>query len=324
MNSFMDAVRGHFEARNRAWITLDSDELAKGAGTGPDAKWYKSVQRTLRQKYRAYTLQGKKLLRVHSHIRIHQAIPMRDRHTMQVQIEEHIRWVYSDRGALGVEARIIQHRQNWVVHRDRWTLVQASESNERDRLDKEEMLHQPQDAKLPLFAYARVRNGNLYDRVQSTRYAELWWNGFNPEYRSFSDDCTNFISQCLFAGRMPQSGGQTRESGWWYKFGNSNMAEPWSYSWSTSHALAQYLLHHVGAQRLQHARELKMGDLIFYDWDGSGSYRHTTIVTDFDESCEPLVNAHSDPSYHRPYTYLDSRAWTPQTRYLFIHLPDKF
>lgn len=36
-----------------------------------------------------------------------------------------------------------------------------------------------------------------YNRLEAVKYAERWWNSFNPEYRRFEDDCTNYISQCL-------------------------------------------------------------------------------------------------------------------------------
>lgn len=39
-----------------------------------------------------------------------------------------------------------------------------------------------------------------YERMRAVQYAERWWNEFNPDYYKFTDDCTNFISQCLHAG----------------------------------------------------------------------------------------------------------------------------
>jgi hypothetical protein len=168
------------------------------------------------------------------------------------------------------------------------------------------------------------KNCTRYDRVRALRYAELWWDSFNPTFtRIATDDCTNFISQCLFAGHMRMTGGQNRSSGWWYRFGSSSRPAAWSHSWVVSHLLYQHVTQRVGARTIQNARELRIGDLIFYDWDGDGRYTHSTIVTDFDGRGDPLVNAHTDPSYHRHYWYLDSRAWTPRTRYAFVQIPDE-
>ena len=42
-----------------------------------------------------------------------------------------------------------------------------------------------------------------YDRRRAVEYALRWALSRNPEYYDFEDiggDCTNFVSQCLFAG----------------------------------------------------------------------------------------------------------------------------
>lgn len=49
-----------------------------------------------------------------------------------------------------------------------------------------------------------------YERMKAVQYAERWWNEFNPRYHKFTDDCTNFISQCLHAGGIPMWGRQTK------------------------------------------------------------------------------------------------------------------
>ncbi|PNB67364.1 hypothetical protein C1X64_31150, partial [Pseudomonas sp. GW456-E7] len=45
-----------------------------------------------------------------------------------------------------------------------------------------------------------------YDRLGAVQYAEKFWNKRNPAYKNFSDNCTNFISQCLHAGGAPMRG----------------------------------------------------------------------------------------------------------------------
>lgn len=63
-----------------------------------------------------------------------------------------------------------------------------------------------------------------------------------------------------------------------------------------------------------------MGDVIIYDWDGDGSYQHSTIVTAFDAGGMPLVNAHTTPSKHRYWDYRNSYAWSENTVYRFFGL----
>ena len=44
-----------------------------------------------------------------------------------------------------------------------------------------------------------------YDRRAAVEYAHKWAFGRNPEFYDFSEiggDCTNFASQCLYAGAV--------------------------------------------------------------------------------------------------------------------------
>jgi hypothetical protein len=155
-----------------------------------------------------------------------------------------------------------------------------------------------------------------YDRLQAVQYAALWWNGFNPLFRSFDNDCTNFISQCLLAGNMPMEYTGRRDAGWWYRGPN----EDWSFSWTVAHSLRWYLDTSKRGVTRNSARELELGDIISYDFDGDGVWQHNTIVVGYDPQGEPLVAAHTLPSWGRPWRYADSPVYTPRTRYLFWHI----
>jgi hypothetical protein len=165
---------------------------------------------------------------------------------------------------------------------------------------------------------------NSYNREAAVQYANQWWNSANPRFHHFEVDCTNFVSQCLFAGAIPMHYTNRRDSGWWYE-GYVGGRERWSYSWAVAHSLQTYLLSSQGgvrAERKREASELSLGDVISYDWEGDARFTHTTIVTGFDPSGAPLVNAHTNDSAHRHWEYRDSYAWTANTRYTFIHIPD--
>ncbi|MRG86819.1 amidase domain-containing protein [Salinibacillus xinjiangensis] len=156
-----------------------------------------------------------------------------------------------------------------------------------------------------------------YDRRKAVQYAERWWNGYNPAYRKFEDDCTSFISQCLRAGGAPMWGGPNRSKGWWYQGNN------WSYSWSVAHALRWYLSgskQGLTAKEVDHAENLLPGDVICYDFEGDGRWNHNTIVVAKDGRGEPLVNAHTVNSRHRYWRYEDSTAWTPNCQYKFFRI----
>lgn len=158
-----------------------------------------------------------------------------------------------------------------------------------------------------------------YDRQKAVQYANRWWNSYNPAYKQFENDCTNFISQCLRAGGAPMWGSPARGKGWWYSGGT------WSYSWTVANALRWYL---SGAKKglkgteVERARELIPGDVICYDFEGDGRWNHNTIVVDKDAFGEPLVNAHTYNSYHRYWDYEDSTAYTANIKYKFFRIGD--
>ncbi|TBL71246.1 hypothetical protein EYB31_30735 [Paenibacillus thalictri] len=164
----------------------------------------------------------------------------------------------------------------------------------------------------------------VYDRTKAVQYADRWWNGNNPAYTTFEVDCTSFISQCLFAGGAPMNYTGKRNVGWWYK-GRIQGQELWSFSWAVSNSFQWYLTASrsgLRAVEVESPWQLTYGDVIVYDWDGSGRFQHSTIVTAFDPNGMPLVNAHTVSSQHRYWQYIDSPAWTPRTRYRFLHIVD--
>lgn len=323
MNNCVDAIRAYFEVKNRVWINADLSALAQAARVTPTASWWKHISNGIAAKQRELKHRQSKLLRAHTHVNIQKVEEDGDRKA-HAYAEEHVTWVYRDGPDYGVESRVVQHRQRWIRKGPQWFLDRAWESDESQHETNPLSSAGITVSQTGLTVTPDVyRNCTSYDRVRVLRYAELWWNRWNPSFPQFTDDCTNFVSQCLWAGNVQMRKGDSRASGWWYKFGQTaSGGDNWSYSWSTSQALYLYLLNRLNASVLQSPRELRIGDLVFYDWDGSGRFHHTAVVTDFDHRGDPLVNSHTDASYHRHYLYLDSRAWTPNTKYAFVHLPD--
>lgn len=158
-----------------------------------------------------------------------------------------------------------------------------------------------------------------YDRRAAVRYAERWWNSYNPAYKKFDVDCTNFVSQCVHAGNAPMRGYPDRSKGWWYR------DKQWSYSWAVAHSFRWYLSGSqsgLQAREASSAEELQPGDVICYDFEGDGKWNHNTIVVAKDGNNEPLVNAHTTNSRMRFWDYTDSTAWTPDISYKFFHIID--
>ena len=67
-----------------------------------------------------------------------------------------------------------------------------------------------------------------YDREAAVRYAHRWAYGRNPRFYNFDElggDCTNFASQCLYAGTGIMNYAPT--FGWYY-LGPNDKAPAWT------------------------------------------------------------------------------------------------
>ncbi|MDL4840400.1 amidase domain-containing protein [Aquibacillus rhizosphaerae] len=188
-------------------------------------------------------------------------------------------------------------------------------------VEDKEILSEEQQEPIPTIDPLQRENGPdqrfEYDRRTAVQYAERWWNDYNPDYKKFSVDCTNYVSQCLHAGGAPMKGAPNRGSGWWYE------DNTWSYSWAVAHSLRWYLSgsnQGLKGKELENAIDLLPGDIICYDFEGDGKWDHNTIVVDKDNDGMPLVNAHTNNSRHRYWSYEDSYAWTSECKYKFFRI----
>ncbi len=77
------------------------------------------------------------------------------------------------------------------------------------------------------------------------------------------------------------------------------------------------------AKQVGSASELQIGDVIFYDFQGTGVIDHSTIVTSI-RSGIPYVHAHTNDSENRHYQYRNSGAYTPNIKYYFYRISDVF
>jgi len=136
-----------------------------------------------------------------------------------------------------------------------------------------------------------------YDRAAAVRYAEQWALRRNPAYGDFTHlggDCTNFISQCLYAGSGVMNG--TEDTGWYYR--GMNRRAP---AWSGVKFLHRFLLRESGAGPVGEEAELGEllpGDVIFLS-DGNRLYHSLMVVR---SEGVPLIAAHTADSWLRPLT----------------------
>ena len=126
---------------------------------------------------------------------------------------------------------------------------------------------------------------NTYYGYDAADYANTYALHYNAYYRSYNDDCTNFVSQALFAGGMPMQGeyGEGYLS-WWY-----SISQGPSNSWINVGLLKTYLTddNPGGTQEAEWGpaqdrtpytpNSIVEGDLIFYNWSGGIGMDHVSM-----------------------------------------------
>ncbi|MBQ9315126.1 MAG: amidase domain-containing protein [Clostridia bacterium] len=135
-----------------------------------------------------------------------------------------------------------------------------------------------------------------YQREKAVNYALKWALSRNPYYYNYDylgGDCTNFISQCLFAG-IPQM--NYRGYGWYYIDANNK-----SPSWTGVRYLYDFLIsnRYEGPQGVEIQKsELEIGDIIQLSFSNN-IYGHSLIVTSIENEAI-RVCAHTVDSKNRP------------------------
>ena len=128
-----------------------------------------------------------------------------------------------------------------------------------------------------------------YDRNAAVKYAKTWAKSRNPVYYDFEStggDCTNFVSQCLFAGAKIMN--FTPQTGWYYR-SLSDRAP----AWSSVFYLRNFLTKNVGVGPHAIVAEMKdvlPGDIVQF-CEGNGRCYHSALITQV--SPVILVAAHT-------------------------------
>jgi len=135
----------------------------------------------------------------------------------------------------------------------------------------------------------------VYNRTAAYNYAENHWNDYNDWYEDFcgsGGDCANFASQVVLAGEYPKQWSGSYQ--WWYNHngtqdpGNDTWSTSWINVWYQKLALDYHYGYFTGS-----ANNLKVGDLVYMDWTGDGTWDHVAIVVVADPSGgNPLLDAH--------------------------------
>lgn len=145
-----------------------------------------------------------------------------------------------------------------------------------------------------------------YDRDAAVAYARRWALSRNPVYYDFQElggDCTNFASQCLFAGAGIMN--YTPVTGWFYRSASDRSA-----SWTGVEYLYDFLTGNRSVGPYARAAErgsVLPGDIVQLG-TRDGHFYHTPVITAV--SPQILVAAHTFDALDRPlstYSYAAAR-----------------
>ena len=148
-----------------------------------------------------------------------------------------------------------------------------------------------------------------YDRKAAVLYAHAWAYGRNPQfydYEKLGGDCTNFASQCIFAGSGIMN--FTPTFGWYYITANQK-APAWTG--------VMYLWNFLTRKRLSvgpigeecSLEQLRPGDLVQLSFKGE-DFQHSPIVVsvgDVPALENILIAAHSYDADNRPLSTYEFR-----------------
>ena len=145
-----------------------------------------------------------------------------------------------------------------------------------------------------------------YNRMSAVDYARKWALSRNPAYYDFQEiggDCTNFASQCIYAGAGVMNG--TPVTGWYYYSASNRSA-----SWTGVEYLYNFLANNRSVGPYGHIvpeDEAQPGDIVQLG-DSNGRFYHSPVITQIKPII--LVAAHTYDALDRPlasYTYYTAR-----------------
>lgn len=150
-----------------------------------------------------------------------------------------------------------------------------------------------------------------YNRIAAVFYAHRWAYGRNPafyDYEKIGGDCTNFASQCVYAGSGVMN--YTKDLGWYYIDANNKAP-----AWTGVEYFHQFMTRDeasVGPVAQEASiSQMEPGDVIQLSLDGE-RWNHSPVVVGLlrqpaRRPSEVLIAAHSYDSDNRPLSSYDYR-----------------
>jgi hypothetical protein len=184
-----------------------------------------------------------------------------------------------------------------------------------------------EDSNIPVFGSRSGRDNSFYDRSKAKAYIDTYWKNYNPEYPSFHQgggDCTNFVSQVLYAGGMPWADDKNPanhrlSTNWYCKPGatSKDSDRRITFSWKIAAAFKAHWIKRADSHSIYSYSEairtmtelsgmIFLGDVVQFCYSNGVPY-HTLAVTGYNR----------DPEYNVRDIVLASHTIDSNTRSLY-------
>ncbi|MFF1812554.1 amidase domain-containing protein [Streptomyces sp. NPDC058251] len=151
-----------------------------------------------------------------------------------------------------------------------------------------------------------------YSYNKMVAYADRYWDHHNGAYRTYGNDCTNFISQAMLAGGWGPKGGaliQRTSNKYWF-YGPSKVFT--SYTWAGAENWYWFAKKHAKRTKiLGNVWQLAKSDVLQADWTRNNNIDHSMIVTKKYQGT-PYLTYHTGDTHNKSLRKLLSdhpRAW---------------
>jgi len=172
------------------------------------------------------------------------------------------------------------------------------------------------------------------NRTATVNYALKYWGsgptdnrGYNTAYRTFTNDCTNFISQSVAAGGWTAvTGWYQSDDAWWYISSPMLFAPGQSYTWAGAQNWSKFISRRGRGYTVSSIGELALGDILQIDFQNDGHMDHSMVVTSKDSRGKIYLTYHTSNYKNREFGEIDSsvKKSYPKVKYWRWKLNDKF
>jgi len=125
-------------------------------------------------------------------------------------------------------------------------------------------------------------------------YAYKYWKKYNTNYKKFSKDCTNFVSQAVDNGGWPFVYGWYRSSNVWFYWGWKQ-----SWTWAGAHNWYRFIKKKRRGYIAKYFNQMQKGDILQVDFNRDGHIDHSMIVTKKDSSKTIYLTYHTNNTKDR-------------------------